>query len=203
MKVLVVTGGIGSGKSAVCSLFREFGINGVYDADSRVKSLYVTCPELVDSLESALGCRLRDAAGEFAPGLLAERIFTDEGDMALVENLVFPKLTADFDSWKSDYVGDPFVVFESATVLDKEYFTGFGDYRILVDAPLETRIGRVVSRDGVPVESVVRRVGCQKAVSLISMNPELASSYVDFVIINDGNLQDLRQKVRDIMKKLS
>lgn len=203
MKVLVVTGGIGSGKSEVCRLFREFGIRGVYDADSRVKALYEAYPDLVVSIESALGLCLRNAAGNFVPGLLAERIFSDPDALSLVENLVFPKLSADFDLWKSAYIDDRFVVFESATILDKEYFTGFGDYRILVDAPLEMRIGRAVSRDGVTVEAVMKRIGCQKTVNLISENPGLASSYVDFVIPNDGNLHNLREKVRDVVEKIA
>ena len=55
MKVLVVTGGIGSGKSEVCRLLAEYGFQMQYDADSRAKGLYVEHPHLLDDIEKALG----------------------------------------------------------------------------------------------------------------------------------------------------
>ena len=74
MKVLVVTGGIGSGKSEVCRILRETGITAQYDADTRVKELYHRHPTLLSSIESVLGMKLRDDDGAFLPALMAERI---------------------------------------------------------------------------------------------------------------------------------
>ena len=69
MKVLVITGGIGSGKSEVCRIMHELGITAQYNADTRVKELYHRHPTLLSSIENKLGARgLRS---------ICERIMTD------------------------------------------------------------------------------------------------------------------------------
>ena len=121
MAVLVVTGGIGSGKSTVCRILAEKGLTFQYNADARVKMLYSHCPGLLDSIELALDVSLRDENGSFLPSSLAARIFSDKEALDKVESLVFPYLKADFESFLSDSDADV-VVFESATVLEKPQF---------------------------------------------------------------------------------
>ena len=71
MKVLVITGGIGSGKSMACRyLHSQYGWP-VYEADTRVKELYASHPTLLSDIEAALGTDLRDADGVFNPKILA------------------------------------------------------------------------------------------------------------------------------------
>ena len=62
MKTVILTGGMGSGKSAVCAFLKARGVP-VYDSDSRTKSLYDRDPSLVQRLEAALGTGLRTADG--------------------------------------------------------------------------------------------------------------------------------------------
>ena len=88
MRVLVVTGGIGSGKSKVCAILEEVYGFPVYDADSRVKGLYESDPEMLDSIEEALGQSFRTEDGKFSPSLLAGRIFSDEEDLAKVASVL-------------------------------------------------------------------------------------------------------------------
>ena len=66
MKIVVVTGGIGSGKSEVCRILSDMGLDLQYHADDRVKRLYAEHPSLLDDIESQTGCLLRDDAGVFA-----------------------------------------------------------------------------------------------------------------------------------------
>ena len=77
MKILAVTGGIGSGKSEVCRILAENGLTLQYNADSRAKELYVECPGLLDEIEKELGERFTDAEGNFLPSRLAAVIFSD------------------------------------------------------------------------------------------------------------------------------
>lgn len=90
MEVLVVTGGIGSGKSEVCRILERNGLKAQYNADSRVKELYASCPDLLEKIEEKLQSPVRDSEGRFRPQLLAARIFSDEEALAAVESIVFP-----------------------------------------------------------------------------------------------------------------
>ena len=92
MKVLIVSGGIGSGKSTVCRMLEnDYGIP-VYEADKRVKELYIECPLLLQDIESLLGGSFRNESGDFHPSLLAARIFSDSDALQRVESVVFPVL---------------------------------------------------------------------------------------------------------------
>ena len=88
MKVLAVTGGIGSGKSEVCRILAENGLAVQYNADSRAKALYAECPGLLDEMEASLGCALRDEHGDFVPSRLAAVIFSDSAASGIYPALV-------------------------------------------------------------------------------------------------------------------
>lgn len=200
MDILVVTGGIGSGKSEVCKILEDVYGCGVYNADERVKKLYDMHPMLLNDIESMIGESLRDQEGRFVPARLAARIFTDRSLLKGVEKLVFPALMDDFNSWTAKYADDAFVVFESATVLEKPEFKGFGDKVILVDSLVETRLDRASLRDSVPRENIYARMLNQKMMNSISegeINPD-----VDAVIHNLGTLSDLRFSTIRVIKKL-
>lgn len=197
MKVCIVTGGIGSGKSTVCSLMNRIYGCPVYDADSRAKDLYVSCSGLLTEIEKALGLSLRDEHGQFMPSLLAGRIFSDASALKVVENLLFPVLLEDFNEWKAGFEDCGFVVFESATVLEKEYFSGFGDITLLVDAPVKVRAGRAAERDGVSESLVKARMDLQPLMNGISEG--MRDERVDYIIANDSSLAQLELRVRNFL----
>lgn len=200
METLIVTGGIGSGKSEVCRIIaRIFGCP-VYDADARVKGLYDSSPGLLAEIEMRLGGTFRDDEGRFIPQALAERIFSDREALDIVESLVFPALKADFQLWTASYGDLPFVVFESATVLEKPGFESFGDKVILVDAPFDVRLERACARDSSSKDKVIRRM----------MNQPLMNDYpcggscrpVDAVIYNTGSLEELEKHTLEVIGNL-
>lgn len=199
MAVLVVTGGIGSGKSTVCRMLAEKGLTLQYNADARVKMLYSSYPDLLDSIEQALDVGLCDENGYFIPSLLAARIFSDKDSLDKVESLVFPYLKADFESFLADSDSDV-VVFESATVLEKPQFEGFGDKIVLVDAPFELRLERACRRDGADKETVLSRMRSQKLMNALSQGA--SDPRIDAVIVNDCSLEILEHRVNKIMSEL-
>ena len=200
MRVLVVTGGIGSGKSKVCAILEEVYGFPVYDADSRVKGLYESDPEMLDSIEDALGQSFRTEDGRFSPYLLAERIFSDEEDLASVEQLVFPALIRDFKAWQAKAGNHDFIVFESATILEKEQFRGFGDVVMLVDAPMQLRLERACRRDSSTEDRVLARMSKQKLMNEFSEG--LAMPEADVVIANTGDVEELKVKVTEYIDTL-
>ena len=208
--VLIVTGGIGSGKSEVCRILRDsFGYR-VYEADGKAKELYSRYPDLLESIEEALDCSIRNEHGEFVPSLMADRIFTDKKSLAEVENILFPYLLKDFDEFCKAASGP--VIMESATVLEKSQFDGIGDAVILVDAPYELRLERASSRDSSPKEKIAARMANQNLMNAFSdgsihLYPEdsawgKALKRVNLIIKNDGSTHKLEADVRDAVKVL-
>ena len=199
MKILVITGGIGSGKSEVCRILAQKGLTVQYNADAKVKELYDTVPGLLESIEDRLGCSLRDEAGKFVPRCLAQRIFVDRQALETVESLVFPALMEDFLAFAGNS-GSPFVVFESATILEKPQFDGFGDKVILVDAPVSMRMERAYRRDGADREAVKARMANQKKMNALSEGA--TDPRIDAVIVNDVSIAILEQKIDIMMSDL-
>ncbi|MBO6096728.1 MAG: dephospho-CoA kinase [Bacteroidales bacterium] len=187
MKTVIVTGLIGSGKSAVCALLRKQGIP-VYNADEKTKFLYDTHPSLVTQLEDALGLSLRGTDGRLDRPRLASRIFSDAASRETVEGIVYPLVLADFRAWRSAQEGAPFVVLESAVILTKPLFDGLADAAVLVTAPEDVRLQRVMARDGLPEDAVRARMRAQ----------EIPEDKVDVTLVNDGDAARLEQAVEQV-----
>lgn len=200
MEILIVTGGIGSGKSEVCRILGDLYGCGVYNADERVKSLYDSHPTLLDDIEALLGESMRDEDGAFVPSRLSARIFSDRRLLAEVENLVFPALKDDFYRWAETYSDDLFVVLESATILEKPHFNGFGDKVILVDSLVDTRMERACRRDSASRESIYARMLNQKMMNSFSNGESVPD--VDAVIHNMGTLSDLKFETIRTVRRL-
>lgn len=197
--VLIVTGGIGSGKSQVCRILKDMGFQHQYDADSRAKALYEEHPTLLSDIETSLGCNLKDETGKFQPTRLASVIFSDRAALDKVESHLFPALKADFASFARS-CGEGIVVFESATVLEKPQFEGFGDKVILVDAPFEVRLDRACRRDGSDRDRIIARMRNQELMNRLSEGYE--DPRIDFRIVNDGSLEELERRTRIAINSL-
>lgn len=197
--VMVVTGGIGSGKSEVCRILMDMGYVHQYNADSRAKALYEEHPTLLGDIEASLGCSLRDENGRFQPSRLAAVIFSDRTALEIVESHLFPALKEDFFSYVGE-CGEVVVVFESATVLEKTQFDGFGDKIILVDAPFETRLERACRRDGADREKVLARMQNQKLMNDLSDGSE--DPRIDCKIMNDSTFEELVSRTKIAINSL-
>ncbi len=201
MKVIVVTGGIGSGKSTACRILNEMYGWPVYCADDRAKALYLESPTLLSDIEAALGRSFRDSGGFFSPALLAGVIFSDRTSLETVESLLFPLLEEDFRQWK-DCQGDVgCVILESATILEKPQLKGLGDFLLVVDAPKEIRAQRAAERDSVHVDKVRSRMMAQKLMN--DLSDGVADVGADMVVLNDGSTDDLAGKLRNLGRLLS
>ncbi len=192
-KVLLVTGGIGAGKSAVSRMLIERGVP-VYFSDDMAKSLYDRDASLRDSLRRLFGERVfRD--GDVDRRALAELIFADEEKRRALEALVHPAVFRDFEAWKAERPDCALVAFESAILLDRGLPEGFADYVIYVDAPDELRLRRAMERDGSASESVRRRMQSQKA------GPEHPA--VDFVLDNSGDFKALEAALDGVLRQIA
>ena len=197
--ILILSGGIGSGKSVAAGMLSEMYGFPVYCADRRVKELYDEHPVLLSDIEKMLGCVLRDEDGRFVPSSLAREIFADNGVLEKVEALVFPVLKKDFEKWMGEHPSRVHVL-ESATILEKDFFKGFGDLALVVTAPSEVRLERAIARDSASQMQVRARMEKQKMMN----DPALLESRCTLpymVCENAGTLDDLRSNLAEIMKK--
>lgn len=198
--ILVLSGGIGSGKSVAAGMLNDMYGFPVYCADSRVKELYDEHPDLLGDIEKVLGCVLRDAEGRFVPSALAREIFTDSGALEKVEALVFPVLKEDFEKWMGEHPSRVHVM-ESATILEKDFFKGFGDLALVVTAPFEVRLARAIARDSASEMQVKARMEKQKMMN----DPALLAMHcsLPFVVCeNAGTIEELRSNLAEIVEKV-
>ena len=193
-KVLGVTGGIGSGKSYVCKVFASLGC-AVYDSDSRTKQLYDENPDLLTGLAGLLGTGILKIKGGkvvLDKKAMAARIFSSKSLMEKVKEYVYPFVMEDFRKWKRWKRG--VVLFESAVILENDYVRGFMDKTLVVTAPLEERIARVMKRDNSSLQEVKRRLKSQ-------CSDEERIAKADFVIESvDGS--DIEAEARQILRKM-
>lgn len=170
-----ITGGIGSGKTFICQLFKALAVP-VYNADDEAKKLMNTDLRIRESLIATFGeATYKD--GVLDRAFLAQQIFSDKEKLELVNGIVHPIVIQAAKDWaeqqKARYsLKEAALLFESGSYKDL-------DYTILVTAPLSVRVQRVMERDGVTEEQVMERISKQ-------LTDEEKIKMADFIIINDG-----------------
>ena len=190
-ETLLVSGGIGSGKSFVIKTFNALGVPS-YDADSRARGLYDSDPELLASVVALAGNGiLRD--GRLDRRALASLIFTSEDLRAGIEALVHPAVMRDFLRWRETR-SESLVIMESAILPEHPELLARMDYKLAVTAPLELRIRRVMERDGSPREKELERISCQW-----SDAKRMAVS--DYIIVNDG-VQPILPQIIEVLDRI-
>ena len=189
MLILVCTGGIGSGKSYCAEIFSNLEIP-VYAADPMTKNLYLNDIELQSGLKELLGIDIV-VDNVLQREAMANIIFSDREMLDRVNALVHPAVLNDFHKWRDarEQEGFNMVMIESAIYFEAPVFKGVADKSIVVVAPMEVRIERVIKRDSSENDSaVMERIAKQ-------MSDEDRIALADYVIYADGNRAVLPQIV--------
>ena len=175
MKVVGITGGIGSGKSTVCNIFRVLGIP-VYEADAEAKKLY-DLPEVVAELKKVFGGHYFSKSGELDKRKFADLIFNDETALQKINDIVHPYVKKSFREWKKAHNDKPYVLKEAAILFESGSDKGC-DKVITVTAPDNVRLKRVMARDQRTADQVKKIMGKQ-------WSDAERVKRSDFVIVND------------------
>jgi dephospho-CoA kinase len=174
-----ITGGIGSGKSTICRIFKLLGAP-VFEADKEAKRLLNTNSEIKLKLINLFGEGIYTADGTINRKKLAGIIFNDNIQLFNVNKIVHPVVRSEYFKWikKQDYA---YVVHEAAILFESGFYKMM-DFTILVSAPVEDRIKRVAKRDNLTFEQVRKRIVNQwpdeqkrvlASVEIINNNKEL------------------------------
>ena len=172
-----LTGGIGSGKSTVAKLFRSLGIE-VYSADIEAKKLMNLNLHLKKEIILLFGNTAYVETG-INSGFIASKVFSNPSLLKKLNSIVHPVVREDFFEWLEKRSENPYVIQEAA-ILFESGFSSYFDYNILVNAPHNIRIERVMNRDKVQKEDVERRINQQ-----FSDDKKIKLS--DFQINNSGS----------------
>lgn len=170
-----ITGGIGSGKTFICRLFQMLGVP-VYNADEEAKKLMNTDSRIREKLVAQFGQAVYKD-GQLDRAFLARVVFSDAQKLQILNSIVHPIVIQEAKDWaarqKTRYsLKEAALLFESGSY--KEL-----DYTILVTAPLDLRVQRVMHRDGMTEQQVRERISKQ-------LSDEEKLQLADFVIVNDG-----------------
>ena len=183
---IAITGGIGSGKSYVCRLLEQRGIS-IYDCDSAAKRLMHTSEPLRQQLTELIGPDTYDNEGRLNKAVVAQFLLQSEENAKAIDNIVHPAVAHDFQNSGYQWM-ECAILFESG-------FEQLVDRIIVVTAPEEVRINRIMHRDGINSEKAQEWINRQ-------WSQEKVRQRADFEIVNDGK-QDLNQKINDIILSLS
>jgi len=173
-----ITGGIGSGKTTVCRIFETLGVP-VYDADYWAKWLIANDPEVRAGIVALFGSDAYLPDGTYHRAFVAAIVFNDPEKLAALNATVHPAVERHSREWHDQQAlaGHAYTLKEAALLVESGSHR-FLDALIVVTAPEEIRIRRVMERDGISEPAVLARMRSQM--------PEAEKvALADYLIVND------------------
>ena len=191
MKVIGLTGGIGSGKSSVLEIFKKIGIS-TYNADESAKKLISTDKKIIYSIKQLFGEDIY-VENELNSKLVSKVVFNDKEKLKSLNSIIHPAVAIDFDNFCFKHRDESYIVKEAAIIFETKTENLFNKI-IYVKAPKEIRIDRVMQRDNLSRDDVLNRMQNQ-------INETSIIDKCDF-IINNINFTELEDKVLEIHNTL-
>ncbi|SEI43702.1 dephospho-CoA kinase [Dyadobacter sp. SG02] len=179
-----ITGGIGSGKSMVCRLFECLDIP-VYYADSRAKWLTNHDPEIREKVVALLGAEAYDDAGQYNTRFVASAVFKNEALLKELNAIIHPVVLRDTRAWVAQHAEVPYVVKEAA-IMAKASEANAVDYVVVVEAPVELRIQRILQRDKRTEQEI-------RAIIERQVSDESRREIADYFVQNDDDSELIPQ----------
>lgn len=186
MKVLGLTGGIGSGKTTVANMFRELGVP-VYIADDEAKKLMTSDPLVQKQIISVFGKEAYEN-NLLNRKFLAGRVFGNKDLLEKLNAIVHPAVGKNFEEWKKIQTGK-YLVYEAAILFEKGGYKKC-DKTLLITAPLEVKLERIMARDGSSREEIQARMNNQW--------PDEKKAKMANFILSNIDLDETRREVRKI-----
>lgn len=193
MKVAGLTGGIGSGKSTVAGMFVNLGAR-LIDADLLARQVVKPGEKAWNDILETFGNKVFQENGELDRDALAQIIFKDPDARRKLNSITHPRIGEEIVRLLDEYrAQDAAVVLIDAALLLESPATDWIKPVIVVTAPEQQKIDRLVQRDGISEEHARERIASQ-------MSDEQRAEKADYVIENSGTIDDLEARVREIWK---
>ena len=196
MLLFGVTGGIGSGKTAVCNFLKEKKVP-IIEADPLAKELSNHSPEIRRALVTEFGENVYLESGSLNKELLSQLVFSDAGTRERINQIIHPPVfKAILDQVNQFKQKNQSLVGVEAALIYESRMERILNEVVVVTAAMEKRIDWIQSRDGFSQEEILKRINSQ-------MPLEEKIKHADYVIENDGALSDLAEKVDELYYWLS
>lgn len=189
-KIIGLTGGIGSGKSTIAKHIEQLGIP-VYIADLEAKKILETVV-VIDKIIDAFGENILEN-NKIDRTKLSKLVFENPEKLKILNSIIHPEVALHFKNWVAENQNFPIVIKEAAILFESGSYKDC-DKIILVTAPKEVRIQRVMKRDNLSREAIESRIANQ-------WSEERKEKLSDFIIINQ-NLADALKTAENIISLL-
>lgn len=195
MKIIGITGPSGAGKSILGRFFAKRGVP-VIDADELYHSLLVPPSRCLELIRERFGGEIFNPDGTLDRHALANIVFSSEEKLELLNSTVLSVVVEEARLIMNamDAAGQRTVVFDAPTLIESG-FNAECSAVISVISSADTRAARISERDGISTEAALARIHAQK-------NDDFYKSHSDFVIINDGNLEEFEKSANEIFNSL-
>lgn len=154
MKIVGLTGGIGSGKTSVLNEFASLGVP-CYQADEAAKKLMHEDQNIIEAIKANFGEEIYSGS-QLDKKKLAAIVFDNKKNLAQLNAIVHPAVADDFERFKMQQKGS-YLIKEAAILLETESSKNC-DFVILVTAPKSVRLDRVLKRGGISEKDILNRM---------------------------------------------
>ncbi len=194
--VVGLTGGIGSGKSTVARMLEAHGAR-IVDADRIAREVVAPGSEALEAIRARFGQGVFDLDGNLDRPALGALVFADPAARRDLEAITHPRIgaVAARETEAARAAGVPVVVYEAALIVENRLYEGLDALIVVASAP-KTQVERVVERDGLSEDEAHRRLAAQLP---LAEKVKVA----DYVVDNDGTLEETRSQVDAIWRELT
>ena len=190
--IIGLTGGIGSGKTAVSDTFEKLGIT-VVDADLASRVVVEKGKPCLEEIAKHFGNDILNENDELNRAKLREIIFNSDSEKLWLESLLHPAIAEQIKD-ELNASKSPYTILVSPLLLETNQ-RDFCDKVLVVDVPIEIQMERTTKRDGVSKDQV-------KSIIKSQINRDERLQLADEIILNEGSIEDLEMIVRELHEKL-
>jgi dephospho-CoA kinase len=194
MFIIGLTGGIGSGKSAAATILKRLGLK-IIDLDQITHDLMKPSELGYIEIKKEFGEKYIDTKGAIDRKLLREEIFSSLDLKKRIESILHPIIFEECSKQLNKLKHEKYIVLVIPLLFETKNYISLIDESLLIDCDLETQIERVIKRDSVSKALANRIIKNQ-------MNRQEKQLLVDKVILNDGNINQLKTQLDSYYKKL-
>ena len=195
MRLIGITGGIGSGKSVVSQVLASFGYK-VYNCDKEAKRIMDMSETVKKQLSDRISADVIDDSGCIRRSLLSEIVFSDKEKLLILNDIVHASVREDVQQWLMELSRNNCkTAFIESAILFASHLDEDVDAVWKVTAPLNLRISRVMSRDGLSRDHILRRIESQQ-------KEERSTHHHQSEIVNDER-QSLLLQIDELLASLS
>ena len=191
MIIVGLTGGIGSGKSTILNYFRDQGYP-CFESDEVGKKLLEV--ELKENVVKLFGEEVYNTKGILDRKVISKKVFSNSKLLEKLNNIVHPAVNEAFEKFKKKYQDSPIIVKEAAILIESGSYKSC-DIIILVKAPQDERIKRIMARDSANKSEVIAKISNQ-------WEDKKKEKYADYIVENIS-LEETHEKVKNLIKKLN